>query len=105
MSAKGKSFLSEFENNPAMQFITPPQEQSEPAKQDTKPQGRDQTEPQQITTQRFVYAEKKSQRVQLLMQPSIAQRAKAAADRLNISFNEYIYRAVLEKLEREETNE
>ena len=84
MSTKNKSFMQELESNPAMRFISQPQEST---------QGQ--------ITQRFTYAEKKSQRVQIVMQPSVISRAKAAAEGENISLNEFIHRAIIEKLDRE----
>lgn len=100
MSAKSKSFT-----NPAMRFITQPeertQEPTEPAEDQQHITEAYQTEPVQRPTQRFVYTEKKSQRVQLVVQPSIINRARAAAESENISLNEYIHRAIIEKLNRE----
>lgn len=105
MSAKGKSFTADLEGNPAMRFITQPQERpqspTEPAEEQQHIPGGEQTEPLQRPTQRFIYAERKSQRVQLIMQPSVIERAKAAAESENISLNEYIHRAITEKLNRE----
>jgi len=105
MSAKGKSFTADLEGNPAMRFITQPQERpqspTEPAEEQQHITRGDQTEPPQRPTQRFIYAERKSQRVQLIMQPSVIERAKAAAESENISLNEYIHRAITEKLNRE----
>lgn len=105
MSTKNKSFSAALENNPAMRFITQPQElqpekaeESKPIRETNPPEL---TEPQQRVTQRFIYGEKKSQRIQLVMQPSIVDRAKAAAESENISLNEYIHRAITEKLNRE----
>ena len=106
MSSKSKSFSEDLMSNPAMRFITQPQERPQEPTEATEPpqpitrQGH--TEPPQRATQRFVYAERKSQRVQLVMQPSVIERAKAAAEAENISLNEYIHRAIIEKLEREE---
>lgn len=105
MSAKGKSFTADFKDNPAMRFITQPQERPQEPTETTGEHQRitegDHTEPPQRPTQRFIYAEKKSQRVQLVMQPSIIDRARAAAESENISLNEYIHRAIIEKLDRE----
>lgn len=47
------------------------------------------------------YIENKCRRVQLVMQPSIINQARAAAESENISLNEYIHRAIIEKLNRE----
>ena len=46
--------------------------------------------------------EKKTQRVQLLMQPNVLKRAKAAANKKHISLNEYIHRAVVIALGKDE---
>lgn len=46
------------------------------------------------------YIEKKTKRVQLVLQPSIYERAKAAADDQGVSFNEYIHRLIDENTER-----
>lgn len=40
------------------------------------------------------YIEVKSKRVQLVLQPSIYERAKAKATEQDISFNEYIHRLI-----------
>lgn len=39
-----------------------------------------------------LYIETKSKRVQLVLQPSLYKRVKAAADKENLSFNEYCHR-------------
>lgn len=46
------------------------------------------------------YIEKKSKRVNLLMQPTTVARAKAAAAALNISMNEFINETVKAELNR-----
>ena len=46
--------------------------------------------------------EKKSERVQLLMQPSILKKAKREANKRHISFNEFVHRAVVMALETNE---
>ena len=48
-----------------------------------------------------LYVEVKSKRVQLVLQPSVFAKAKAAADAEGISFNEYCHR-LLEEATREE---
>lgn len=108
MSAKGKSFLDDIEN-PALQFISIPQDEPQATTEaEEKPQAKHTAEPTEAiqseynrTTQRIVYVEKKTQRVQLVMQPSILERARTAADLERLSLNEYIHRAIIEKLERE----
>ena len=48
-----------------------------------------------------MYIETKSKRVQLVLQPSLYARVKAAADAAGISFNEYCHR-LLDEATREE---
>ena len=48
-----------------------------------------------------LYVETKSKRVQLVLQPSLYTKVKAAADAEGISFNEYCHR-LLEEATREE---
>ena len=48
-----------------------------------------------------LYVETKSKRVQLVLQPSLYRKVKAAADAEGISFNEYCHR-LLEEATREE---
>ena len=113
MSAKNKSFMQDLESSPAMRFISQPQTRPAEPTTATEPQ-QDKTHqsqaespqspqesPQGQIIQRFVYPEKKSQRAQIVMQPSVISRAKAAAESENISFNEFIHRAIIEKLDRE----
>lgn len=47
-----------------------------------------------------MYVEIKSKRVQLVFQPSIYKRAKAAADKAGLSLNEYLHRLIDENTER-----
>lgn len=50
-----------------------------------------------------LYIEKKSQRVQLVLRPSLYQRARETAEAQGISFNELVHRALAEYLgDREE---
>ena len=51
-----------------------------------------------LEDQRIVYVEKKTSRVQLLMQPSVLEKARAAAASGNISLNEYICKAIINDL-------
>ena len=48
-----------------------------------------------------LYIETKSKRVQLVLQPSLYAKVKAAADKEKVSFNEYCHR-LLEEATREE---
>ncbi len=86
-----------FKDNPALRFIsteenTPEQESSQapaerPAPQEQPPEG---------YKLNPLYLETKSRRVQLILQPSLHERVKQAAQTEGISFNEYVHR-VLER--------
>lgn len=52
----------------------------------------------------YLYPEAKSQRVQLTMQPSLISKAKVAAEGESISLNEFIHRAIIEKLNGGDAN-
>lgn len=85
MAAKSKSFRDQM--NPAMQFISRPapeapapiqhQESAEAAPEGFKANP--------------AYVETKSRRLQLLMQPSLHDKVKAAAKAKGYSVNEYIH--------------
>lgn len=70
-----KSFI----NNPALQFITKTTEQPDKIPEGFK------VNPE--------FIEKKSKRVQLVLQPSLYEKIKSAADKAGISLNEYAHRA------------
>ena len=87
--AKEKDFIS-----PAAQFFDKAEETTEPAAL-VPPEG-------YRVDPRFI--EKKSQRVQLVMQPSLYKRAQRAAKKQKISFNELIHQllnAYLTEFEKE----
>lgn len=106
MSKKSKSFAEDFADNPALRFITTPQVKQEQTAAETPSRPAEtKREAPQRTTIRYVYPEKKTQRVQLVMQPSVLERTRAAAENLNISLNEYINQAIIQKLNKEETEE
>jgi hypothetical protein len=83
-----KSFKDNL--NPAMQFISTPVE--EKPKIDAPPEG---------YKLNPLYLEKKSKRLQLLIQPSLYNKIKARADREGKSVNELIH-SILEDETREE---
>lgn len=83
-----KSFKDNL--NPAMQFISTPVE--EKPQIDTPPEG------YKVNP---LYIEKKSKRLQLLIQPSLYGKIKARADREGRSVNELIH-SILEDETREE---
>lgn len=64
------------------------------ADETTAPAGRTPAEPPAGYKLNPKYVEVKSKRVQLVMQPTMYDRAKAAAKKDNLSFNEYIHRLI-----------
>lgn len=90
-----KSFLE----NPALRFISTADPEPE-LDQEPTPAGLEQ--PPKGYKIDFRYTEKKTKRVQIVLQPSTFNRLKKTAAKQKVSINEYINRAILEKLEREE---
>lgn len=85
----------DFKYNPAMSFIS--QESidkvdGKPA--DTIPTGSRKAPEGYKLNPEFI--ETKSKRVQILIQPSLHKEAKAVADKLGISLNDFIHRAIQE---------
>lgn len=86
----------DFKGNPAMSFIS----QESIDKVDGKPEGT--TSPTSTRKAPAGYKpnpefiETKSKRVQILVQPSLHREAKAGADKLGISLNDFIHRAIQE---------
>ena len=84
-----------FKDNPALQFIsteknTPEQESSQaPAERPAPPE-----QPPEGYKLNPLYLETKSRRVQLILQPSLHERVKQAAQTEGLSFNEYVHRAL-----------
>lgn len=81
-----------FMDNPALQFISVPEERPE-----QQPTAEKAPEGYKVNP---AYIEKRTKRVQLVLQPSLYERLKIAADQAGISFNEYANQAFEEKLER-----
>lgn len=82
-----------FSDSPALAFINTPEEQAETATKSTKDKPeklRTITIPEGMTINPELFVEKRSRRVQLVLRPSVYDKAKARADRLGISFNEYV---------------
>jgi hypothetical protein len=86
----------DFKGNPAMSFIS----QESIDKVDGKPAGtitptgtRKAPEGYKVNPE---FIETKSKRVQILVQPSLHREAKAVADKLGISLNDFIHRAIQE---------
>ena len=95
MAATSKSFREQF--NPAMQFISTPAaeaanpEPASPAESPApQPLQRRSAAPQGFKPNP-AYIETKSRRLQLLMQPSLHDKIKAAARAQGCSVNEYIH--------------
>lgn len=95
--AQKKSFKAELAN-PAMQFIsTTAQEESEkrtPTATAHAPEG---------YRLNPLYIEKRSKRLQLLVQPSLYETIKAKADAEGSSVNDFIHRVLEEAVKREES--
>ena len=80
MAAKTKSFKDQL--NPAMKFISQQPEEL------TQPKAAEAPEGYKVNP---AYIETKSRRLQLLMQPSLHEKIKAAAKAEGSSVNEYIH--------------
>ena len=76
----------DFSDNPAMRFVN----ESGSANNTNIPDGY-KPDPNLIET--------KTKRVQLVMQPSLYEKAKSAADAEKLSFNSYIHKVLKEALE------
>ena len=83
-----------FKDNPALQFITVQEPEVEPMQPVSPPAG------YKVNP---MYIEVRSKRINVLMQPSLHERAKAVANQRGVSLNELIHAAVEEYVEREET--
>lgn len=84
-----------FKNNPALQFISAAEEPEtvpERVEQNTAPDG------YKVNP---LYIEKRSKRVQLVLQPSLFSRVKAKAESKGLSLNEYVHQ-ILDEATREE---
>lgn len=85
--AQKKSFMADL-NNPAMQFISTPAEDTaerETARTASAPEG---------YKANPLYIEKRSKRLQLLVQPSLYDKVKAHADAEGCSVNDFIHRVL-----------
>lgn len=84
--AQKKSFKADL--NPAMQFISTPTEETlerETARTEDAPEG------YKVNP---LYIEKRSKRLQLLVQPSLYDKVKAQADGEGCSVNDFIHRVL-----------
>lgn len=85
--AQKKSFKAEL--NPAMQFISTPAEET--AERENAPRAEDAPEGYKVNP---LYIEKRSKRLQLLVQPSLYDKIKAQADTEGCSVNDFIHRVL-----------
>lgn len=87
-----KSFIQDLDN-PAMQFITQPVKEEPTATQAIPSSTENVPDGYKLNP---LYIEKKTKRVQLLMQPSVFEQVKERAKAEGCSVNDYIHR-LLEK--------
>lgn len=97
--ARKKSFTDiqpRSEDNPALAFISKESiEAVDGETVQTAPQHKGEIEPPPEGYRvNPLYLEKKSQRVQVILQPSLYQKAKAASKEEKISFNELVHKAL-----------
>jgi len=78
-----KNFIDK--ENPALQFLSSSADQDPPEIPTEVPEG---------YKLNPLYLEVKSRRIQLVLRPSLFERAKTRADADGISFNEYVHRAL-----------
>lgn len=83
--AQKKSFKADL--NPAMQFISTPAEETEI--REGTPRAGEAPEGYKVNP---LYIEKRSKRLQLLIQPSLYDKIKAQADAEGCSTNDFIHR-------------
>ena len=101
-----KTFM---QGNPALQFITEstnqtkeePKKPQEPIKEVAEAAPANQSEAPEGFKMNPLYREKKTRRVQLLMQPSLHAKVKEAAAEAGLSVNDYIHRALEDYLRGE----
>jgi len=82
--AQKKTFEKELATNPALEFISSAQEETQPRTEETP----DNNQPRY--KRNYAVVEVKSKRVQLLVQPTLYQRLKEIATAEGRSVNDYI---------------
>ena len=87
--AQKKSFKAEL--NPAMQFISTPAEETTTGAREGAASTKDAPEGYKVNP---LYIEKRSKRLQLLVQPSLYDKIKAQADAEGCSVNDLIHRVL-----------
>jgi len=91
-----------FKDNPALQFISTAEEETETRQEEktiTMPQPTE--KPPEGYKLNPLYVETKSRRLQLVLQPSLYERVKAGAKAAGLSVNEYVHQ-ILDEATREE---
>lgn len=91
----------DYGQSPALAFIKPQGEQGETAAAEEPPAKAPKSKkpeklrtiviPEGMTITPDMFIEKRSRRVQLVLRPSVYEKAKAKADSLGISFNDYVH--------------
>lgn len=76
----------DFKNSPALSFISSAEQVKDTQSADKAPEGM-RLNPAYIEK----YIEKRSKRVQIIMQPSLYEKAKAKAESRGTSFNDYVH--------------
>lgn len=85
-----------FKDNPALQFITTPAEEAQPAPAQSEQGAGVPMKPNPL------YIETRSKRLNLLMQPSLHTKLKDMAKAQDVSINELIHKALEEYADRGE---
>lgn len=88
---------TDYTESPALAFIKPTAEQEQEQEQATNAPASlsSRKAPEGMKVNPY-YIEKRTRRVQLVLQPSIYDKAKAASEALGLSFNDYVH-ALLEQ--------
>ena len=94
--AQKKSFKADL--NPAMQFISTPAEETTTGAGEGVASTKDAPEGYKVNP---LYIEKRSKRLQLLVQPSLYDKVKTQAKTEGCSVNDYIHRVLEEALRGE----
>ena len=78
-----------FKDNPALQFISTEESTAEQTQETAQTE-----QPPKGYKLNPLYLETKSRRVQLILQPSLHEKVKQAAQSEGVSFNEYVHRVL-----------
>lgn len=90
-----------FKGNPALQFISTAETETQPPKEKTITMPQSTERPPEGYKLNPLYVETKSRRLQLVLQPSLYDRVKAGAAAAGLSVNEYVHQ-ILDNATREE---